>query len=81
MEQKIKLDFQNDLKKKIEYNNIRAEAIKHIDTMNITRMIDDTINSLNNNSNINNQKVDENEGEEIKFDDLLNEVEKMMICF
>jgi len=76
MEQKIKLDFQNDLKKKIEFNNIRAEAIKHIDTLNLTRIIDDTINSLDNNSNINNQKVDADEGEEIKFDDLLNEVEK-----
>ena len=38
IEQKIALDFQNDLKKKIEFNNIKAEAIKHIDTMNMTRV-------------------------------------------
>ena len=30
IEQKINQDFQNNLKKKIEYNNIKAEAIKKL---------------------------------------------------
>ena len=76
MEQKIYQDFQNDLKKKIEYNNIRAEAIKHIDTtMNISTVIDNPTSS-NNISNINENKLDENDAEEIKLDDLMNEIEK-----
>ena len=58
MEQKIAFDFQNDLKKKIEYNNIKAEAIKHIDTtMNMSRIIDDILNSLDNTLNINIQNL------------------------
>ena len=78
MEQKIAFDFQNDLKKKIEYNNIKAEAIKHIDTtMNMSRVIDDTLNSLDNTLNINIQKIDDEE-EEIKDDvfNILEEIEK-----
>ena len=78
MEQKIAFDFQNDLKKKIEYNNIKAKAIKHIDTtMNMSRIIDDILNSLDNTLNINIQKVDDEE-EEIKEDvfNILYEIEK-----
>jgi len=79
MEQKIAFDFQNDLKKKIEFNNIKAEAIKQIDTMNMTRIIDDTINSLDNtqNNNNNNQKnsQEEEENEEDYFN-ILDEIEK-----
>ena len=78
MEQKIALDFQNDLKKKIEYNNIKAEAIKHIDTTkNMSRIIDDTLNSLDNTLNLNIQKIDDEE-EEIKDDvfNILDEIEK-----
>ena len=45
LEQKIELDFQKDLKKKIEFNNIKAEAIKQINvTRNMTRVNDNTIN-------------------------------------
>ena len=75
IEQKINQDFQNDLKKKIEYNNIRAEAIKHIDTttINISK-IEDYNSSDINISNTIIPKKDESEEEDLKFDDILNEI-------
>ena len=61
MEQKIANDFKNDLKNKIEYNNIRVEEIRRIDTTTINNTIikDDSLNSSNNNININGQKKEE----------------------
>lgn len=77
LEQKIELDFQKDLKKKIEFKNIKAEAIKQIDvTKNMTIVDDNTNNSIDGSINPNIDKKDENKREEIKLDDLLNEIEK-----
>ena len=58
---KIRTRFSERFNKKIEYNNMKAEAIKHIDiTMNNTRINEDTINSLDS-LNLNIQKNEESE--------------------
>ncbi len=74
MEQKIAFDFQNDLKKKIEFNNIKAEAIKQISQMNQTIILDDpSISNSNIHIDIPQPNVEE-EKEEIF--DILNEIEE-----
>ena len=75
LEQKIEQDFQKEMMKKIEFNNIKTEQLKNIDiNMSIIRNNNDTLNSLN--ESINNiTKIEDNE-EEIKFDEIFNEFEK-----
>ena len=80
VEQKIKQDFQNDFKKLIEMNNIKAAEMRRIDTMDITKRLDDTFNSFENSlnnitSNNNIQKIDPEE-EEFKYGKILDEIEK-----
>ena len=71
VEQKIELDFKNDLKKKINFQNIKAQRIKHINTkMNEDKINEDTLNSLDDISNKNISKMDDEE-KDIKFEDLL----------
>ena len=78
MEQKIAYDFQNDLKNKIEYHNIRVEEIRRIDTtnMNMTIIKDDNNNSLDISLNPNAPPKNEEEEEELK-EDLLNLMDEM----
>ena len=71
MEQKIELDFKNDLKKKINFQNIKTQRIKHINIkMNEDKINEDTLNSLDDISNKNISKMDDEE-KDIKFEDLL----------
>ena len=78
IEQKINQDLQNDLKKKIEYNNIKEEAIKQIDTtIKIVRIIKDpNFSSENNISNNLIPKNEESDEEDLKFDEIMNKIKK-----
>ena len=76
IEQNIEKDFKIEMMKKIENSIFKAEQIKKIDIndINLNRINNSELNSFENESN-NNIKIEDNE-EEIKFDDILNEINK-----
>ena len=77
LEQKIQQDFQKEMMKKIEYNNMKTGHFDiNIDTnMSMMKNNESSLNLSDINTNSNVDKIEFNE-EDIKFDDLLNEVEK-----